>query len=774
MAAGNTYALHAASSGDPLAMPAVANHVTARNGDHDNVKPSAARKAAHPRAGVQNAAPQPTGEKNSRRVNPVTRQWRRFKETKFYEIWNKRPKFSYGAYTVVFIAMVILATMFLWWSTNTKLKYDPASELNFLQQVTGDAYHYLSSASCYLNMIALVLIYLLLVTLVNRFWVGTALFGAFVMVFAVATKIKITMRSEPIIPSDLGFLSGGGGGGAGDVASFVTDDSRPLVNTAIAWLVWFVVICVILQCVDKRRAFIYCSWRHPIAGPKNIFGLICRILAPIVSVLLLISYAGVLSNPQAPQHKTLSKIGYSPTLWNVQQDAETNGALTTFLSLTRVKAMEDEPEYSQAAMQQIKNRYAQAADEINAQRSQNLTDNTVVMILSESFSDPNRVPNVHFGADPMPNIRALGQTTTSGLMLSPGYGGGTANIEFQQMTGLNMANFSDTLLSPYQQLVATRPKFYSFNQMWNEHCGDEYSTSCSIGYHPFKQFFYLRGVNYKKFGFSHLYTLDSDPKIAHGEAYVGPNGTKTEVSDEEAYKNVVEEIRTNTEQNKPSQYIQLITMQNHAPYPDLYGSENEFHGVNETPDTVPERGIIATYAKNVQRTDEATANFLNELDGIDKPITVVFYGDHLPGIYNTANADKNNALTLHETNYFIWSNRASASHDVKLPESDAAYTSSNYFMTQAAEHMNARISPYLALLDELHAEVPAMSRSVNAGVWSAKGEPTLLDDNGEVIDTNTLSSKAKQLLADYKMVQYDMSVGKNYLMDMGFMDIPKQ
>ena len=72
-------------------------------------------------------------------MNPVTRQWRRFKETKFYEIWNKRPKFSYGAYTVVFIAMVILATMFLWWSTNTKLKYDPASELNFLQQVTGDA-----------------------------------------------------------------------------------------------------------------------------------------------------------------------------------------------------------------------------------------------------------------------------------------------------------------------------------------------------------------------------------------------------------------------------------------------------------------------------------------------------------------------------------------------------------------------------------------------------------------------------------------------------------
>lgn len=42
------------------------------------------------------------------------------------------------------------------------------------------------------------------------------------------------------------------------------------------------------------------------------------------------------------------------------------------------------------------------------------------------------------------------------------------------------------------------------------------------------------------------------------------------------------------------------------------------------------------------------------------------------------------------------------------------------------------------------------------------------------MDMKTLSSKAKQLLADYKMVQYDMSVGKNYLMDLGFMDVPKQ
>ncbi|MBY8968637.1 hypothetical protein KHP57_23395, partial [Algiphilus sp. NNCM1] len=48
-------------------------------------------------------------------------------------------------------------------------------------------------------------------------------------------------------------------------------------------------------------------------------------------------------------------------------------------------------------------------------------------------------------------------------------------------------------------------------------------------------------------------------------------------------------------------------------------------------------------------------------DAIDKPITVVFYGDHLPGIYSSASEDDNNSLALHLTDYFIWSNKASSS-----------------------------------------------------------------------------------------------------------------
>ena len=145
--------------------------------------------------------------------------------------------------------------------------------------------------------------------------------------------------------------------------------------------------------------------------------------------------------------------GYEPQLWNAIGDAQANNPATTFLSLSKVKAMDKPDNYSQKTMQSLAKKYAQEAQAINQTRSGELTDNTVIMILSETFSDPTRVPGVSFSLDPIPNIRNIKNTTTSGLMLSPGYGGGTANIEYQALTGLNLANFNDSLIVPYQQLV---------------------------------------------------------------------------------------------------------------------------------------------------------------------------------------------------------------------------------------------------------------------------------------------------------------------------------
>lgn len=125
-----------------------------------------------------------------------------------------------------------------------------------------------------------------------------------------------------------------------------------------------------------------------------------------------------------------------------------------------------------------------------------------------------------------------------------------------------------------------------------------------------------------------------------------------------------------------------------------------------------------------------------------------------------------NILGLHETDYFIWSNQASCSANTKLDAVSSDYTSSNYFSVQLAEHLNAKVSPCLAFLTEMH---QAMSVPDSSG----SSAPTYLDANGNLIKKKNLSKQAKQLLHDYQLIQYDMSVGKNYLKDIDFVDLPK-
>lgn len=687
-----------------------------------------------------------------------------------HALCRRRMKFSYAFYTIVFFLLTSAEVIFLQWGMYSEPEYDKSTEIDettkVLQSVAGQVTRFISQMwleqknVCLVSFVGLALIYLALILVTNRFWIATLVFGVALTAFGVANSIKVQLRNEPIIPADLTFISGGD---TGSIMSFVPKSSQAFVNGAINFVIWFAIIAFALFVLDGRRRFIHCSWRHPIANAKNIIGNIFRVLAAVLSVVLLSAYAMGLGTPGSNVYKWAKDNGYEPQLWNAIGDAQANNPATTFLSLSKVKAMDKPGNYSQKTMESLAKKYTQEAKTINQTRTGELTDNTVIMILSETFSDPTRVPGVSFSLDPIPNIRNIKNTTTSGLMLSPGYGGGTANIEYQALTGLNLANFNDSLIVPYQQLVPNQNDPYSFNQIWMK----KYGKNASTAVHPFQQSMYLRNINYRKFGFSYLYTLDSKIPLKH----TGCIDRSPYVSDSEAYQSILD-LLDRQQDSKSSQFLQLVTMQNHMPYGDYYDN-NEFSDANISEDLSDgERWNINTYTKGINWTDQETADFLNQLDQMDKPITVIFYGDHLPGIYDTADMNKNNKTVLHETDYFIWSTSASSSHGTKVNPTTTAYTSSNYFMPLAAEHMNAKVSPYLAMLTELQQEVPAMSRVIGTNGGIGQGKATYLDHDGNDIKVTALSAKAKELLKDYKLVQYDQTVGKNYLKDLDFTQVP--
>lgn len=685
---------------------------------------------------------------------------------KAYGLWKKRHRFSFSFYAIVLVLVTAFEVVFLQWGMYSEPEYPEGSEIDdttrVLQSVIGRTTKFVSQIwidhqyQALLNFIVLGVIYLTLVLILNRFWVASAIFGTVMTVFAVANHIKIESRNEPVIPADLNFITGGN---AGELTSFIPNSSQALVDGAVAGVICFVAICIVMQFLDGRNAVIPCHWLHPFASVKNFAGTITRILAAALSTALVFSFVWGLGADDSWATKFAHNLSDRPQPWNPIADATSNGPAINFLQLAHTKIMDKPEDYSEETMTKIAKKYSKEADSINQSRTTNLTDNTVIMVLSETFSDPTRVPGVSFAEDPIPNIRQIKNETTSGLMLSPGYGGGTANIEYQALTGLSMANYSATLSIAYQQLVPGQKWDQSLNQLWNEKNGED----SSVAFHAYNRNMYFRDINYKKFGFSKFYATDGKPKLTN----LYPIDSAWYASDESFYSRVLKKMQS-SDGNK---FYQVVTMQNHMPYEDIY-ADNQFKELDTSENLQEnERLNIETYTKGLNYTDQSTQNFLNALNNIDRPITVIFYGDHLPGIYSTAYSDSDNILGLHETDYFIWSNNASSAAGTKLDNASSAYTSSNYFSAQLASHLNAKVSPYLAFLTEMHQAIPAMSVPSAAG--GSPDKPVYLNAAGARISEKDLSEEAKTLLHNYKLIQYDMSAGKNYLKDTDFVNLPQ-
>ncbi|MBW3094308.1 LTA synthase family protein [Bifidobacterium sp. 64T4] len=680
--------------------------------------------------------------------------------------WHKRPRCPYTLYALVFVILTVFEVIFIQWGMYSETTYAEGQEVDETTKILGSvagqttqfvAQMWLEHKNLFLlNCLILGAIYLTLILVLNRFWIATAIFGTVMTTYAVANNIKVQTRNEPLLPSDLNFITGGN---TGELTSFIPTSSQPLVHQAIAGVIWLVVVCIVLQILDRRNCFIYCSWRHPFASAKNIIGTLTRIAAACASVAVVVSFTWGFGNAGYWSTNFAEKLGDEPQMWNGLADSTNNGPAVNFVRLAHTKIMDKPEGYSREAMEKIATKYSKQAKNINQTRSANMTDNTVIMILSETFSDPTRVPGVSFSEDPMPNIRQLKTWTTSGLMLSPGYGGGTANIEYQALTGLSMANYSSALSIAYQQLVPSLKWTPSLNQAWNAANGED----ASVALHAYNRNMYFRDINYKKFAFSKFYATNGVPQLKDLQQI----DSAWYASDESFYKNVLEQV-SSSDKNK---FYQVVTMQNHMPYEDLY-TNNQFKDADTSQNlSDTEHQNIETYTKGLNYTDQSTLDFLNKLNEMDRPITVIFYGDHLPGIYSTAYSDSNNVLGLHETDYFIWSNNASKSAGTKLDDASSAYTSSNYFSAQLASHLDAKVSPYLAFLTEMHQAIPALSVPSSAGGNSE--DPVYLDANGNRVSKKDLPKTAKAMLHEYQLIQYDMSAGKNYLKSTGFVDFPK-
>ena len=317
---------------------------------------------------------------------------------------------------------------------------------------------------------------------------------------------------------------------------------------------------------------------------------------------------------------------------------------------------------------------------------------------------------------------------SSGLLLSPVFGGNTANTEFEALTGFSMYNLFPGSV-PYQEGMDKKKMIPSIVSILED---QNYDT---LAIHAYKKMFYKRYRVYNTLGINN-FIGDSDMK------YQNTLLERTSISDQ----SITDEVLYQLKQREQPTFMHVITMQNHFPtYEGKYGKET----VSITGLAEENKVELEAYSQGIKESDIAMKNLLDGLSNIDRPTVVVFFGDHLPSISESIykqggfpNQDSVDGERLYsETPLFIYSN-------YDLSKKDLNTISPVYLGVSLFDLLNKPLTPYYAMLEGLKSRLPGLKPGI------------IIDAEGKA--NSQLSKEEKDLLSEYELIQYDLLLGGQY------------
>ncbi|MBZ1506553.1 sulfatase-like hydrolase/transferase [Leuconostoc mesenteroides] len=571
------------------------------------------------------------------------------------------------------------------------------------------------TTSAGINVLVLIMLMWLITIVSNRIPVTIILMSVLTALVTTAEYQLISLRREAITEASFQEVTA--------LGNLIGMLDIKLIIVSITVLVVTIALLFIVYHRNKWIVFKSVRWR------ATLLGLTICMLLPFFSI-------------NSPRYQeTFIKLGDAAKTWDSWTDAVANGGIVALLNSRTTDAMVKPNSYSQNTMKEIVSKYQNQARLINVGRKNtNFKNQTVIYTLSESLTMPKYVPGLTVDNNPLSNISQIMNNTSSGHMISSGYGGGTAGIEYSTLTGFAIPAYKPTVTMPYSQLTNSINEKSTITGQFDK----------KIVIHPYIGTFYNRRAVYKNMGINYFYTTDSGKPIQ----YTASIDDGSNISDNSAYKNVLSKIS----KGDGSQFIQLLTMQNHLPW-TFSGRD---YNVIEPTDSNIDLDTVESYLQGLHYTDSATKSFLDRLNKLERPVTLVWYGDHWPGIFSFVNTTTD-ALSAHSTPYFIWQNDAAKKANGTVDVSQK-YADPSDFTAMMMKMNNMKVDPYWALKTELLEKVPA----INNYKRDDDGKISFIDKSGKSIDESSLTSNQQKLLKDFKLVQYDITTGKNYLLKTKF------
>ncbi|MGN7381007.1 LTA synthase family protein [Paenibacillus sp. SAFN-117] len=480
------------------------------------------------------------------------------------------------------------------------------------------------------------------------YWLASVLF----IIIAIVSGIKLKIMGVPLLPWDV-FL----GSETKDVLQYVNSlFSVSMISGIVIFL-----------------AGSYAMLYH-IPHFKGRFRWKTQIVLAVLSVLF---FTSVYSDKPIPVKQAFN---ISTIPWDQTSNYMTNGLLLTTVLNVDLILIEEPEGYNKEKIESL-------VAEIPRKPDQSDVDPNIIVVLSESFWDPTVMKDVEFSEDPLPFFHSIQEKYTGGWMRSPQFGGGTANVEFEVLTG-NTMRFLQQGSLPYIQYVN-----HPVDSLASILKRQGYTTA---SVNPFHNWFFNSKTVYRNFGFSKYISSEFfDP------VYKGPFLADTEVA-----KNVIEQI----ESSPGPAFVFANTMENHYPYePWKFGGNTiKVKGANLSEDSI---GKLETYAQGLTGADAMLKMLVEHFEASGEPTIIVFYGDHLPvlgddyKVYRESNYLQDNDpdffKKIYSVPFVIWDNYLS-------DEKEDLYISSSFLGPYVLNKAGKEGSYYTDFLYSLYEKTPLL------------------------------------------------------------------
>lgn len=407
-------------------------------------------------------------------------------------------------------------------------------------------------------------------------------------------------------------------------------------------------------------------------------------------------------------------LNVSVAVWKPLESYQTQGFWPTFLSEVQT-LIPDKPEgYNAANSDEIRDAYVKdfkqsITDEDREAAAQfEEIQPDVVVVMNETFADLSALNELGSNYEGPKNFRAIDDALIKGHTFVSAMGGGTCNSEFEFLTGNSLA-FIGGGVYPYQ--------LYNFNNSSN--LARQFGE---IGYdthaiHPNEPSNWNRQTIYKAMGFDEFLSI---------EDFAGAPTLRDHVTDAATYDKVLEILN----ENDSPQFIFDVTMQNHAGYKTgLIPEDQRTEYVTEDITGLDLASDTNEYLDSIDAADRDLAYFMDELQNYDRPVVLVFFGDHHPWF----SPDYVDALFPGEDNEVAHSNRAWNTDFIVWANYDVAgrggmqttNLSTNFLAAEALHAVGAPLTTYQQAQLSLRDNLPIINLIGYCdvdGVWRSQSE----------------------------------------------------